>query len=166
MIFRVGRGKRVEEKDEDDDDDDEEEEEESSEEESEEEEAEDEAATSSKAPAKQAELTRTERRQQKKQKGAAKQQKDGEDDDEDEDEDPVLANPNLNVGKKMTISDLSAPRQLSRRERYVSFFRIRARSHIDEQGGEGEEGRPGTLLESKFSIQCAVSRCSRFNRLF
>ena len=42
---------------------------------------------------------------------------DEDDDDSDDDQDPLLANPNVAVGKKMNISDLNAPRQLSRRER-------------------------------------------------
>lgn len=131
MISRVGRGKKIAEEDEDDDDDDDEEEEEE-EEESEEEESEEEAAaaaTSSKpAAAKSVEATRAERRQLKKQKGGAKQKgkkqggDDEDDDEEEEDEDPILANPNLNVGKRMNLSDLSAPRELTRRERYVEIL--------------------------------------------
>lgn len=38
-------------------------------------------------------------------------------DDSDEDQDPLLRNPNIAAGKKLAISDLSAPRELSRRER-------------------------------------------------
>jgi hypothetical protein len=72
------------------------------------------------------ELSRAERRELKK-KQAAKEGKrgegadDGHDDDggEDEDEDELIANPNR-VTKKLNISDLSAPRELTRRERYVS----------------------------------------------
>ncbi|KAF7326688.1 PP28 domain-containing protein [Mycena venus] len=90
--------------DDDEDDSDEEEEEESEEEESEEE-----------APAggsAQPELSRAERKELKKKQAAAKAAKaeDGEEEDED------LINPN-HVGKKLNISDLGAPRELSRRER-------------------------------------------------
>ncbi|KAJ6630071.1 casein kinase substrate phosphoprotein PP28-domain-containing protein [Mycena sp. CBHHK59/15] len=91
--------------DEDGSDDDEEEEE--SEEESEEEEAP--AGGSSTEP--QPELTRVERRELKKKQAAAKQQQ-----QEGDDEDDDLINPN-HIGKKMNISDLGAPRELSRRER-------------------------------------------------
>ena len=93
------------------------------------------------------ELSRAERRELKK-KQAAKEGKrgegadDGHDDDggEDEDEDELIANPNR-VTKKLNISDLSAPRELTRRERYVSvsvslshaparfFFSFSVRSH-------------------------------------
>ncbi|CAL1698151.1 unnamed protein product [Somion occarium] len=98
------RRRRGEESDEHDSD-------EESEEESEEEESEEEGG----APAQQQpELTRAERRELKK-KAKSKAQENGE--EEAEDEDPILANPNLNVGKKLNISDLSAPRELSRRER-------------------------------------------------
>ncbi|KAJ7938422.1 casein kinase substrate phosphoprotein PP28-domain-containing protein [Mycena leptocephala] len=89
--------------DDDDDSDDDEEEEEESEEESEEEPA----AGGSAEP--QPELSRAERKELKKKQAAAKQQ---EGDDEDED----LINPN-HVSKKMNISDLNAPRELTRRER-------------------------------------------------
>ncbi|KAJ7353212.1 casein kinase substrate phosphoprotein PP28-domain-containing protein [Mycena albidolilacea] len=90
----------------DEDGSDEESEEESSEEESSEEEA---PAASGSAEA-QPELSRAERKEQKKKQAAAKA-KTGED-EEDED----LINPN-HVGKKLNISDLGAPRELSRRER-------------------------------------------------
>ena len=53
-------------------------------------------------------------------KKKAKQKPQGKDgDEEEEEEDPILANPNRAIGKKMNISDLSAPRELSRKERYV-----------------------------------------------
>jgi len=100
----------------DGEDEDDSEEDDSDEEESEEEsEEEDEQPTSSKAP--QAELTRTERRELKKagkkpQAAAAKA-----DEDDDEEEDPIFKNPNVTVGKKLTISDLDAPRELTRREK-------------------------------------------------
>ena len=55
----------------------------------------------------------------KKQKKQAAQKKGDDDEEEDSDQDPLFANPNTAVGKKMNISDLSAPRQLSRRERHV-----------------------------------------------
>ncbi|KAJ6554530.1 casein kinase substrate phosphoprotein PP28-domain-containing protein [Mycena capillaripes] len=86
------------------DDEDEEEEEEEEEEESEEEPA----AGGSAEP--QPELSRAERKELKKKQAAAKQKQEGGDEDED------LINPN-HVSKKMNISDLNAPRELSRRER-------------------------------------------------
>ncbi|KAH9837701.1 casein kinase substrate phosphoprotein PP28-domain-containing protein [Rhodofomes roseus] len=91
---------------------DEESDEESEEEEEEESEEEPAEATSSNQP--QQELTRAERRELKKKKGQQKQ--DGEE-DEDSDQDPLLANPNIAAGKKLAISDIGAPRELTRRER-------------------------------------------------
>ncbi|RDB23881.1 heat- and acid-stable phosphoprotein [Hypsizygus marmoreus] len=96
------------------DDDDEASEEESEEEEdsSEEDESEDEAAPGvggSKAP--EPELSRVERRELKKKQAAQKQAALAEDD-----EDADLINPNR-VERKLNISDLGAPRELSRRER-------------------------------------------------
>ncbi|KAJ7080000.1 casein kinase substrate phosphoprotein PP28-domain-containing protein [Mycena belliarum] len=88
----------------DSDDSDDSEEEESEEEESEEEETP--AGGSSEA---QPELSRAERKELKKKQAAAKL---AQADPEDED----LINPN-HVGKKLNISDLGAPRELSRRER-------------------------------------------------
>lgn len=86
--------------------------EEEEEEESEEEESEEEAPTEQ-----QAELTRAERRELKKKQKQKPQQKDG--DEEEEDDDPLLANTNRAIGKKLNISDLSAPRELTRKERYA-----------------------------------------------
>jgi cobalamin biosynthesis protein CobT len=106
IAIRAPRGKG-----DDEDGSDEESEEESSEEESSEEEA---PAAGGSAEA-QPELSRAERKEQKKKQAAAKAAKTGED-EEDED----LINPN-HVGKKLNISDLGAPRELSRRERYISF---------------------------------------------
>jgi hypothetical protein len=103
--------------DDDDDSDDDEEEEEESEEESEEEPA----AGGSAEP--QPELSRAERKELKKKQAAAKQQ---EGDDEDED----LINPN-HVSKKMNISDLNAPRELTRRERHVVSLPIFVFSDAD-----------------------------------
>ena len=60
------------------------------------------------------ELNRVERRELKKKQAKATEGAD----DEDEDEDELLVNPN-HVSKKLNISDLSAPRQLTRRERCV-----------------------------------------------
>ena len=61
-------------------------------------------------------MTRAERRELKKKQAAEKAKKAaGEDEDDDED----LINPN-HVTKKMNISDLNAPRELTRRERYCS----------------------------------------------
>ena len=82
------------------------------------------------------ELSRAERRELKKKQVASKEGKRGEgaDDDDDgdgEDEDELTANPN-HVTKKLNISDLSAPRELTRRERYVhqrDFSPFPVRSH-------------------------------------
>lgn len=68
-------------------------------------------------------VTRAERRELKKKQaaeGAGKAQDEKQDGDGggDEDEDALIANPN-HVTKKLNISDLSAPRQLTRRERCV-----------------------------------------------
>ncbi|KAJ7271012.1 casein kinase substrate phosphoprotein PP28-domain-containing protein [Mycena rebaudengoi] len=87
---------------------DDESEEESSEEEEEEEEV---APAAGGSTEQQPELSRVERKELKKKQAAAKQ-KQQEGDDEDED----LINPN-HVTKKMNISDLGAPKELSRRER-------------------------------------------------
>ncbi|KAL1751983.1 casein kinase substrate phosphoprotein PP28-domain-containing protein [Schizophyllum commune] len=91
-----------------DDDSDEEEEEEEEEEESEEEEG-----SGGEDKAGQPEMTRAERRELKKKQAAEKAKKAG---GEDEDDDEDLINPN-HVTKKMNISDLNAPRELTRRER-------------------------------------------------
>ncbi|KAJ7701509.1 casein kinase substrate phosphoprotein PP28-domain-containing protein [Mycena rosella] len=82
---------------------------ESDEEEEEEEESEEEEAPAAGGSEAQPEMSRAERKELKKKQGAAKQ---AQEDPEDED----LINPN-HVGKKMNISDLGAPRELSRRER-------------------------------------------------
>ena len=66
------------------------------------------------------ELTRAERRELKK-KQAERANKAGEDGDGagvGNDADDLMVNPN-HVTKKLNISDLSAPRELTRRERYV-----------------------------------------------
>ena len=62
------------------------------------------------------ELTRAERRELKK-KQAERANKSGADGDGDEGDD-LMVNPN-HLTKKLNISDLSAPRELTRRERYV-----------------------------------------------
>ncbi|KAI0248397.1 casein kinase substrate phosphoprotein PP28-domain-containing protein [Lactifluus subvellereus] len=85
-----------------DDDSDEEEEEEGEEEEEEEEEGD--------SAREEPELTRAERRELKKKQAASAQE--GQQDEEDD----LIANPNR-VAKKLNISDLSAPRELTRRER-------------------------------------------------
>ncbi|KAJ7607376.1 casein kinase substrate phosphoprotein PP28-domain-containing protein [Roridomyces roridus] len=90
-------------------DDDSDEDEDSDEEEEEEEESGEEEGEGEDKP----ELSRAERKELKKKQAAAKQKavdEDGEDEDDD------LINPN-HVTKKMNISDLSAPKELSRRER-------------------------------------------------
>ncbi|KAF8841055.1 hypothetical protein BDN67DRAFT_989992 [Paxillus ammoniavirescens] len=94
--------------DNDDDDSDVQEEEEEEEEESGEEE--EEGATASGQP----ELTRIERRELKKKQAAEKQAQKNPADENEEDAD--LINPN-HVEKKLNISDLSAPRELTRKER-------------------------------------------------
>lgn len=143
---RAVRRKR---RDEGDDDDEEEEEEE--EEESEESEEESAPATSA-AP--QQELTRAERRQLKKQKGQAATQNG----DEDEDEDPILANPNITVGKRMNISDLNAPRELTRKERYVCILRLIAISHF--QGSTREEKEKKEAKERYWKASSSMKYCS------
>lgn len=97
--------------DEDEEGDEDEEEGESEEEESEEEEEEDEASPAT-VPQQQ-ELSRADRKALKKQ---GKKKEVAEDEGEEEDEDPLLANPNRGIGR-MKISDLSAPREMTRRER-------------------------------------------------
>lgn len=87
-----------------------EEEEESEESGSEEEESEEEPGEEGKP-----ELTRQERRDLKKKEAAAKAKKKEEGDEE---EDPDLINPN-HVQKKLNISDLNSPRELTRRERCI-----------------------------------------------
>jgi len=97
------RGKKEDDSDDDDDSDEEEEEEEEEEDSDEEEDP-------------KAELTRAERKALKKNQKAkadAEEKAEG----SDIDNDPLLANPNTSVGKRLNIADLSAPRQLSRRER-------------------------------------------------
>ena len=94
----------------DDDDEDEDEDEEDGDDEDEDED-EDEDALPSSFP----ELSRAERRELKKKQAAEKAAAEGEDG-----EDELLVNPNR-VTKKLNISDLSAPRELTRRERCVPF---------------------------------------------
>ncbi|KAJ6463494.1 casein kinase substrate phosphoprotein PP28-domain-containing protein [Mycena sanguinolenta] len=106
----VSTDKRWASRDKNDDDDDSDDE--SEEEESEEEESEEETAAGGSSAQAEPELSRTERRELKKKQAAAKQAKGAEADEEDED----LINPN-HVGKKLNISDIGAPRELSRRER-------------------------------------------------
>jgi hypothetical protein len=60
-------------------------------------------------------LSRAERKALKKQ-GKKKEVVEEDEEDEDEDEDPLLANPNRTVGR-MKISDLVAPREMTRKER-------------------------------------------------
>lgn len=58
-------------------------------------------------------MSRAERKALKKQ---GKKKEVVEEEEEDEDEDPLLANPNRTVGR-MKISDLGAPREMTRKER-------------------------------------------------
>ncbi|KAF5353398.1 hypothetical protein D9756_008008 [Leucocoprinus leucothites] len=104
--FPDGKDPRSKEEEEEDDDSEEEEPGEEEEEEEEEEDSDEEKP----------ELTRAQRKELKKKQVQAKQaaKEPGEKGEEDEDED--LINPN-HVQKKLTISDLSNPRELSRRER-------------------------------------------------
>ncbi|KAF8259724.1 casein kinase substrate phosphoprotein PP28-domain-containing protein [Lactarius quietus] len=105
---------------EDVDEDDEEEEDEDEEDEDDDDDDDDEAGLSA-APG-DPELSRVERRELKKKQAAEQAAKaEGEDGDEDD----LLVNPNR-VTKKLNISDLSAPRELTRRERCST----RARAHV------------------------------------
>ena len=65
-------------------------------------------------PRQQEELSRADRKALKKQ--GKKKQVAQEDEEEDDDDDPLLANPNRTMGR-MKISDLNAPRELTRKER-------------------------------------------------
>ena len=113
-VYHRAARDRVEEDDEDEDEEEEEEEEE--------EESEEDAAPKAAEP----ELSRTERRELKKKKAQAaqakKQANGGDEDEDEEDDDPLLVNPNHAAGKRMNLADLSAPRELTRRERYVIWF--------------------------------------------
>lgn len=64
------------------------------------------------------ELTRAERRELKKKADEAKRGEGANKDDDGDGGDDLIANPN-HITKKLNISDLSAPRELTRRERYV-----------------------------------------------
>jgi hypothetical protein len=69
-------------------------------------------------------MTRAERKALKKKtaedkRNAALGKKPKGDGDDDEDDDEDLVNPNRGAQKRLNISDLSAPRELSRRERCV-----------------------------------------------
>ena len=66
----------------------------------------------------QAELTRAQRKELKKTKKQAAQKAEEEDEDEDGQE-PLAANPNIASGKQRSLASLNAPRELSRKERYV-----------------------------------------------
>jgi len=82
------------------------------EDEDEEDEEEDEEDAGGSSTTAQLELSRVERKALKKQQAAEKQQQTG----EEEAEDPDLINPN-HVSQKLNISDIGAPRELTRRER-------------------------------------------------
>ena len=127
-------GDGLEEDDDDDDDDEEDEEEEGGD-------AEEEgnAPAGEGSGAAEQELTRAERRELKKAQAAKKQ--------EAEEEDPDLINPN-HVEKKLTISDLAAPKELSRRERSVVVFLSAIQlMGFRTKGAEGETGGERSLLE-------------------
>lgn len=55
----------------------------------------------------------------------------------------MLANPNIAVGKRLNISDLSAPRELSRRERYVPsrFLNKHVLIHADSEEKEKKDAK-------------------------
>ncbi|THH04501.1 hypothetical protein EW146_g10162 [Bondarzewia mesenterica] len=103
----VSMDRRRRDKDEDSEDD--------SEEKEEEEESEDEDDGPSSGLHNESELSRLERKELKRKQAALKSAEDGE---EEEEEDELLVNPNR-VTKKMTISELNEPRQLTRRERFI-----------------------------------------------
>ncbi|KAH9177941.1 casein kinase substrate phosphoprotein PP28-domain-containing protein [Lactarius sanguifluus] len=105
---RPSRRALEEAEEEDDDDDDDEEEEDSEEESSDEEDGDGEPSSVPDGP----ELSRVERRELKKKQAEQAAAKIAEEDGEDD----LTANPNR-LTKKLNISDLSAPRELTRRER-------------------------------------------------
>ena len=114
-FFRLSPRRNAQTNDDDDDDDSDEEEEE------EEDDEDDEEEEPSSVPG-QPELSRAERRElKKKQSEGANKAGDGEAADGDGNEDDLIANPNR-ITKKLNISDLSAPRELTRRERYVPVY--------------------------------------------
>ena len=94
------------------------EEDDSDEDEDEDEEEEEEDGVDPSSGAGEPETTRAERRELKK-KQAERANKSGPNDGDGDDPDDLIANPN-HVTKKLNISDLSAPRELTRRERYVT----------------------------------------------
>ena len=111
MFFPPSTRRRNAQEDDEDDDDDEEEEEDDDDED------EDEEGDDPPSVPGEPELTRAERRELKKKQAAEKDAK-GATEDGDGDEDDLIANPNR-ITKKLNISDLSAPREMTRRERYV-----------------------------------------------
>lgn len=88
----------------------------------------------------------------KKKEAAAKQKKKEDGDGENEDED--LVNPN-HVQKKLNISDLNEPRQLSRRERYCTFSILFSTTLINAhrvQRTEGEGRCQRAVLEGAYPL--------------
>jgi hypothetical protein len=69
------------------------------------------------------EIPRAERRELKKKQAASKPGANEDGDGGGDDGDDLIANPN-HLTKKLNISDLSAPRELTRRERYVPKPRV------------------------------------------
>lgn len=65
-------------------------------------------------------MSRADRKALKKQ---GKKKEVEEDNDEEDGEDPLLANPNRTVGR-MKISDLAAPREMTRKERWNTIFSL------------------------------------------
>ena len=96
-------------------------------------------------------MTRAERRELKKKQAAEKAKKAG---GEDEDDDEDLINPN-HVTKKMNISDLNAPRELTRRERYCSpMCETRQFAHIYNR-----EAKEKKEAQDRYWKVCAMLHC-------
>ncbi|KAG9217871.1 hypothetical protein CCMSSC00406_0005241 [Pleurotus cornucopiae] len=132
------RGDDDEEKDSDDEDEESEEEEEESSEEEEE---------GAEGTSNQPELTRAERKALKKKEAEQKQQQAALND-----EDADLINPN-HVTKKMNISDLSAPRELTRRERQVDSCDVSHRRLLKGYRREQKEKKEAQDRYWKLHVQ-------------
>jgi hypothetical protein len=131
------RRRALDEVDEDDDDDDDDDDDE--EEDSEEEDEEDEDGEPSSVPG-QPELSRAERRELKK-KQAAEQSVKAEGDGEDD----LAANPNR-LTKKLNISDLAAPRELTRRERCLPSLVNNSHTYIFVLGSRRKSKKLRTVI--------------------
>jgi hypothetical protein len=122
MAISANRRKKLEQESDEDDDD------ESGEEEEDEDDEEEESDGAGPSELAQPEMTRAERKALKKQQGT-KQKGKGigtikEGSEEGSEDDSDLINPNRVPMKNLSISDVGAPRELSRRERYVGFWSI------------------------------------------